>query len=171
MREEDRENFKSASVTERIDGELHTVKTFFDEAGNVIERSVTPLMLEFQFKDVCQILVGAAVLSIPTAYTEEIWVLGEKLPLPNMIGVIIASLTFVGMFGYFIFYKDHFRGYQWELTKRVVFVYLITFVVSAMILCLLQKLPMMSDPLTALNRTVLVAFPGCFSGTVVDSLK
>lgn len=171
MREEDRENFKTASVTERIDGELHSVKTFFDEAGNVIERSVTPLMLEFQFKDVCQILVGAAVLSIPTAYTEEVWVLGEKLPLPNMIGVIIASLTFVGMFGYFIFYKDHFRGYQWELTKRVVFVYLITFVVSAMILWLLQKLPVMSDPLTALNRTVLVAFPGCFSGTVVDSLK
>ena len=171
MREEERKGARSASVIERIDGDLHSVKTFFDEDGNLIERSATPLMLEFEIKDFCQILVGAAVLSIPMAYTEEVWVLGEKLPLPNMIGVIIASLTFVGMFGYFIFYKDHFRGYQWELTKRVVFVYLITFVVSAMILCLLQKLPMMSDPLTALNRTVLVAFPGCFSGTVVDSLK
>ncbi len=171
MTKEDRRVARSASVTERIDGELHSVKTFLDEAGNVIERSVAPLMLEFQFKDICQILVGAAILSIPTAYTEEVWVLGEKLPLPNMLGVIIASLTFVGFFGYFIFYKDHFRGYQWDLAKRVVFVYLITFVVSAMILWLLQKLPMMSDPLTALNRTVLVAFPGCFSGTVVDSLK
>ena len=171
MKKEDRKGDKSASVIERIDGQLHSVHTFFDQVGNVIERKVTPLMLEFQFKDVCQILVGASILSIPSAYTEEVWVLGENLPLPNTIGIIIASLTFVGMFGYFMFYKDHFRGYQWELTKRVVFVYLITFVVSAMILWLLQKLPLMSDPLTALNRTVLVAFPGCFSGTVVDSLK
>ena len=171
MTKEDRNVVRSASVTERIDGELHSVKTLFDEAGNVIERSVTPLMLELQLKDLCQILVGAAVLSIPSAYTEEVWALGEKLPLPNMLGVIFASLTFVGFFGYFIFYKDHFRGYQWELAKRVVCVYVITFLVSATILWLLQKLPMMSDPLTALNRTVLVAFPGCFSGTVVDSLK
>jgi len=171
MMEEHQKSVRSTSVIERIDGELHSVKTLFDEAGNAIERSTIPLMLEFQLKDFCQVLVGAAVLSIPAAYTEEVWALGEKLPLPNMIGVIVASLTFVGMFGYFIFYKDHFRGYQWELAKRVVFVYLITFVVSAMILWLLQKLPMMSDPLTALNRTVLVAFPGCFSGTVVDSLK
>jgi len=73
MKEEDQKGARSASVIERTDGELHSVNTFFDEAGNIIEHSVTPLMLEFQFKDFCQILVGAAVLSIPMAYIEHLW--------------------------------------------------------------------------------------------------
>lgn len=161
----------SSSIIQQIDGESHSVRIFFDEAGNVIHRSVNPLMLEFRFKDICQILVGAAALSVPTAYTEEVWVMAEQIPILNTIGIIFVSLTFVAIFAYFVFYRGHFRGYWQEFVIRVMFVYLITFAVSVCTLWLIQKFPITADPLTALKRSVLVTLPGCFSATVVDSLK
>jgi hypothetical protein len=80
-------------------------------------------------------------------------------------------MAFVATFGYFLFYPGHLKGNELEFAKRVVAVYAITFLVSAMLLTLLQKCPWTTDPGTAFGRIVLVAFPGCFSATVVDSLK
>jgi uncharacterized membrane protein len=171
MTEENVKTPTSSSVVQRVDSKLHSVDTFFDEAGNIIHRSIHPLMLEFELKDICQILVGAAALSIPTAYTEEVWTMSEQLPIMNTMGIIFASLAFVAISAYFIFYRGHFRGYWHQFLIRVTFVYLITFAVSICVLWLIQKFPITTDPFTALKRSVLVALPGCFSATVVDSLK
>lgn len=162
---------ESASHVQRVNGQLHTVQSIVDEAGNVVQNIVTPLMVEFQLRDVIQILIGACVLCIPVAFTEEVWDLGTTLPGWNTIGIVLVSLVFLGFSGYFIFARGHFRGNEWDFVKRIACAYLITFAVSALMLFLVQKFPLVSDPATALTRAVLVAFPGCFSATVVDSLK
>jgi uncharacterized membrane protein len=159
------------STVERIDGELHSIREMLDESGNVIQHIATPLMIEFRFRDVCQIVVGACALAIPVAYTEEVWTLGKQLPLPNILAISLISLGFVAIFGYYVFYRGHLKGNEFEFAKRVFAVYVITFLLSAALLTLFQKCPWTTDPATAFGRIVLVAFPGCFSATVVDSLK
>ena len=49
--------------------------------------------------------------------------------------------------------------------------YLVTLLVSAAVLMMLTKLSVLTEPLVALKRVILVAFPASFSATVVDSLK
>ena len=171
MAKQDLEPTTSKKSIERLDGDLHSVQTFFDEAGNKIHSSANPLMLEIRFKDVCQILVGATALSVPTAYAQEAWTLADELPLVNVIGIVLLSLTLVAFFVYFVFYRGHFRGYGTEFVTRVLVVYVLTFIVSAVVLWLIQKFPITTDPITAIKRAVFVSLPGCFSATVVDSLK
>ena len=124
--------------------------------------------VEHQF---AQLVIGACVLAIPIAFTEEVWVLGQQLPAVNIIGIAITSIVFLAFFAYFIFYQDHLRGHEWQFLLRVGAAYLVTFSVAALLLTLFDKCPWSTDPATALKRVVLVTFPASFSATVVDSLR
>lgn len=162
----------SKAIVERIEGELHTVRSLLDRSsGNVVHRVVTPLMVEFRWRDVVQMIVGANVLAIPVAVTEEVWVLGEELPFANTVGIVLVSIMFLSLFTYFIFYQDHLRGHEFDYLKRVAAAYLITFSVSVILLTLFGKCPWGTETLIAVKRAVLVTFPACFSATIVDSLK
>ena len=57
-----------------------------------------------------------------------------------------------------------------ELIARVMTVYLLTLTISTLILFAIDRLPLVTDPLLALKRVVLVSFPAVFAATVVDSL-
>jgi uncharacterized membrane protein len=161
----------SQPVVERIQGELHTVRSLLDQSGSIVYRVVTPLMVELRWRDVVQLIVGACVLGIPVAFTEEVWVLGEELPIVITIGVVLMSIIFLSLFAYFIFYQNHFRGHEFDYLKRVAAAYFITFSVSALLLTLFDKCPWGTEMLIAIKRAVLVTFPACFSATLVDSLK
>lgn len=161
----------STSTVERIHGQLHGVHTILDKTGKEIHRVVQPLMVEMRIRDVAQLVVGACVLAIPVAFTEEVWVLGQQLPATNIVGITITSIVFLSIFAYFIFYQDHLRGHEWQFLLRVSTAYLVTFGVAALLLTLFDKCPWAADPTTALKRVVLVTFPASFSATVVDSLQ
>ena len=64
-------------------------RTVTDEAGDIYR--IVPMLVEFELRDVIEIIVGACVLAIPVAFTEEVWVLGEQLPLLNVMGVTRVS--------------------------------------------------------------------------------
>ena len=49
--------------------------------------------------------------------------------------------------------------------------YLLTLLVSAIVLLTIDRLPAITDPLVAFKRLVIVSFPASFAATVVDSLK
>ena len=125
----------------------------------------------FQFKDVCEIVVGASVLAIPMASTEEVWKLGEQLPWPNTVMVVLSSISIVALFVYYIYYQNQFRKNLPQFVTRVVVGYGVTLLVVALILAMFQKLPWLTDLPTAIRRIIIVGFPSCFSATVVDSLK
>ena len=160
----------SKPTVERIEGELHTVRSLLDQSGKVVYRVVTPLMVEVTWRDVVQLIVGACVLAIPVAFTEEVWVLGEELRIVNIVGIVLTSIMFLSLFAYFIFYQNHLRGHEFDYLKRVAAAYFITFSVSVLLLTLFGKCPWGTESLIAVKRAVLVTFPACFSARLVDSL-
>ncbi len=159
------------STIKRINGYLHRVVPVADKSGQIISYALKPLMLEFKPRDIMQVLVGSALLAIPVSLTEEAWNLGQVLPNTNVALIAFLSLLFISVFVYFNFYKITLRGYVFEFVKRVLGTYLLSFLVVAVILTLLQKCPWGIDNLLAVKRIVIVAFPAAMSGTLSDTLK
>lgn len=163
-------NIKETTV-KRIGGYLHRIVPIADKSGKVISYALKPLMLEFKPRDIMQVIVGSALLAIPVSLTEEAWNLGEVLPKINILFIGLLSLLFVGVFVYFNYYKVTLKGYVLEFAKRVIGTYIISFVVVALILTLLQKCPWGIDNILAIKRIVIVAFPAAMSGTLSDTIK
>jgi uncharacterized membrane protein len=162
---------KSPTTVKRIGGYLHRVVPVVDSAGKVLHYALSPLMVEFRPRDLMQIVVGASILAVPVAFTEETWNLGAQLPLRNVLGLSGLSVVFIALFVYFNFYRFNFRGHALEYFKRVTAVYLFSLLVVGCILTLVQKCPWSTDLMLALKRVLIVAFPASMSAAVSDTLK
>ena len=100
----------SSDVTiERLgrNGYLHRVIALVDKSGKVVQRVLKPLMVEFRARDALRTVVGASILAIPAAYTEEAWNLGRDLPRLNIGAIGAISVLFVAMFVYLNFYNSY----------------------------------------------------------------
>ena len=171
---ENNEPKTSADVSiERLgrNGYLHRVIPIVDKAGNVIQRVVKPLEVEFRVRDVLQTVVGASILAIPAAYTEETWNLGSELATVNIIGIAFLSVLFISTFVYYNFYKGYFTQFRVQYVVRVIGTYLASLFVVAVLLTLVDKTPWGVDNVLALKRIIVVGFPAAMSATVADSIK
>ena len=155
----------------RIGGYLNRVIPIMDKSGKVINYTLKPLMVEFRARDALQVIVGASVLAIPVAFTEEAWVLGEKLPLPNILFLTVLSIVFISFFVYFNFYRYKFKGHSFDFIKRVVATYILSFLIVSLILTIIQKCPWGANNILAVKRVIIVSFPASMSATVSDLLK
>ena len=161
-----------AEITiKRIGGYLHRVVPILDEAGNVISHSLKPFMVEFRLRDLMQVIVGASLLAIPVAFTEEVWTLSTKLPMANVLGLSALSLLFIGLFVFFNFYRFHLGKHWLEYCKRVFMTYVISLLVVALLLWIIQRCPWSTEPMVAIKRILIVAFPASMSAAVSDVLK
>lgn len=167
---EDKE-LKTEVKVRRIGGYLHKITTFFDKTGHVVQFAMTPFMVELRLRDIMQIIVGSALLAIPVAFTEEVWNLGERLPLRNVISLSIISVVMISLFVYFNFYRYHLKNNKFNYIKRVVATYLLSLIVCATILTIIQKCPWETNHLLAIKRTIIVAFPASLMATVADIIK
>ena len=156
---------------ERIGGYLHKVVPIKDGTGKILNFALKPLMIEFHPRDLLQIIVGATILAIPLAFTEETWRLGELLPVKNVTVLALISILFISLFVYFNFYRFNFKGHAFEYLKRVVATYVCALIVVGVVLTVIQKCPWGTDSILALKRIVIVAFPASMSATVSDALK
>lgn len=153
-------------------GKLNEVVTLSDEAGNVMHKMVKPLMVEFYARDLIQVIVGASILAIPIAFTEETWKLGATLPLNNVLGIALMSLVFISTFVYYNFYRrEHLAEHWMSFVQRVVTIYAISLLVVSLILTLIQQAPWALDRMLAVKRVILVAFPASMSAAVADMIK
>ena len=155
----------------RISGKLKELVVVRDEKGNVIHRILNPMMVELYPRDLLQIMVGASILAIPVAFTEEVWNLGGSLPIVNVFGVLLLSLVFISLFVYYNFYRGSLKEHKAEFFKRILSVYLFSFLVVSLLLTLIQRAPWQTDMVLALKRAVLVSFPASMSAAVSDMLK
>jgi len=158
-------------MVKRIGGYLHRVVPVVDATGKVLDYTLKPLMIEFKPRDVMQVIVGASLLSVPIAFTEETWVLGKELPMANVVGLSIVSLLFIGLFVFYNFYRFNFKGHALEFVKRVAGTYIISLLVVALLLTIINKCPWTTDWMTALKRVLIIAFPASMSAAVSDSIK
>jgi len=155
---------------QRIDGELHQVTPVQDVKGNVVTHHVKPLHLELSFKDMVQLLVGASILAIPTAFTEEVWDLGAALSWISVSLLAMVSLLFIGMFIFLNSYQHHMTLYRREFFKRLIATYLFSLMVVGLLLLIVDKAPWLTDFPLALKRTIIGTLPAAMSATVTDAL-
>ena len=147
----------------------------FKRAVNISEEvlhKITHPIVEFHPRDIIQMIVGASILAIPVGFTEETWRLGEILPLKNVLGFMILSLSFIAIFVYYTYHRHHEIAMHWkEFIKRVVSTYIFAFLVVAVLLTLIQKTPWRADLILAFKRTVLVSFPASMSAAIADMIR
>jgi len=156
---------------ERVGGYLHRVVPILDGAGKVLDYALKPLMVGFRPRDLMQVVVGAAILAVPVAFTEETWKLGETLPFRNVLILSAISVLFIALFVYFNFYRFAFKGHTLEYAKRVLAIYGFSLIVVGALLTVIQKAPWSADTILAVKRTLIVAFPASMSAAVSDALK
>lgn len=155
----------------RVGNLLHKVIPIVDSAGKVVQVVARPLMVELRRRDIMQILVGASLLSIPVGFTEEVWGLGERLPTANIALLGVASIGFVALFVYYNFYRELFRQYWFDFIKRVLAIYLLSLIVVAALLSVIQVAPWGVDNLLAIKRVVIVTFPASMSAALSDAIQ
>jgi len=152
-------------------GYLHSIIPIVDSSGKIVQRIVKPLMVELNQKDIIQIFVGATLLAIPMAYTEETWQLGENLPLLNIGILALLSMIFIAIFVYANFYRYYLKGFIFEYIKRVLAIYVISLIVVGFLMTVIQQCPWGEDNLLAIKRIIIVAFPASMSAVAVDAIK
>jgi len=155
----------------RVGGKLKEVITLHDEKGNIVHKIISPLMVEFYARDLIQVIIGASLLAIPVGFTQEVWDLGSILPWSNVLGIGLISITFIAIFVYYNFYKDNAKGHWGEYIKRVMVTYLLSLIIVAVLLSLIQVAPWKSDWVLAMKRIILVAFPASMSAAIADMIK
>lgn len=155
----------------RINGYLHRFTPVFDNAGKFLNYVVSPVMVEFKPRDLLQVIIGASVIAVPVAFTEETWKLGETLPLLNVVSLSFISLFFIGIFAYFNFYRFMLKNHVFEFCKRVFFTYFFSLFVVGVLLTIIQKCPWEADYIVALKRVMIVGFPASMGATISDTIK
>jgi uncharacterized membrane protein len=147
-------------------------KKFSQKKENIaFEKIMEPIKTRFGIKNIMQAIVGAVILAIPIGFTEETWRLGETLPLWNVILLLFLSIAFIGLFAYRNFSRNVPNFYWYDLAKRILWNYVIAFLVVAVLLSIIQRAPWSGDFILALKRTIIVAFPASLSATIAGNLK
>ena len=152
-------------------GYLHAVIPVFDSSGKLIHRVVKPLMVELRLKDVIQIIVGATLLAIPMAFTEETWKLGNSLPNKNVAMLSFISIFFVSIFVYVHFYRYYLKGFVFQYIKRVISIYFISLLVVGILMTIIQQCPWGMDNILAVKRIIIVSLPASMSAVATDAIK
>ena len=155
----------------RIGAHLSELVTVLDSAGNTLHKVVRPLMIEFYLRDVIQVIVGATILAIPIAFTEEVWRLGAELPNRNIVYLFIMSVVFICLFVYHNFYREHLKTHWTEFIKRVISIYIISMLIVGIILFIINQAPLGLEWTITLKRMVIIAFPASMSAAVADMIK
>lgn len=162
---------KSKKEFIRVDGKLKEVVTIHDERGKVLKRLISASRVEFYFRDLLQVMIGASILAIPVGFTEETWRLGENLPLLNIFSLITISLIFISAFVYHHYYQGKLNKHWSEFLKRVLATYITSFLVVALLLYLIKVAPWSSDAFLSFKRVAIVTFPASMSAAIADVLK
>ena len=125
--------------------------------------------LSFNLEDASQVTIGAFALAVPVSFSEEAWKLGESLPLLNLFLVFILSVVFLGLFAYQSVFQSDIKYRVPVFLLRIVIAYLIAALVVSLVLIALDKFPLISEPMVALKRLIVIAMPASMGAIIVDS--
>ncbi|MCI5073334.1 DUF2391 family protein [bacterium] len=161
---------KHKTEVKRINGYLKEVTTFFDASGKPISHVINPLMVELKPRDILQLFVGSLLISSSLCFTEEVWTLSIELSQEKVMSLFLVSVLVITTFIYYNFYRLRLRGHIIEFFKRVLATYLICLSSVTFVLFLIDKLPL-DQPIIALKRVIIIAFPSLFGAVISDQLK
>lgn len=153
----------------RIHGRLYDIFIINDKNGKEVQRINVPLKVELGVHDLLEVIVGASILSVPIAFTEEVWNMGDQLAWTNIFALSFIGMIFLGLFIYVTAYRTRFVMYRKEYLKRVVTTYLLSILIIGLLLTVVDKCPWFTDFDVAMKRVLIGAFPASMSATVTDN--
>ncbi|HKJ05021.1 MAG TPA: DUF2391 family protein [Geopsychrobacteraceae bacterium] len=128
------------------------------------------MTLNLNGEDIAQIVIGASALAVPISFSEEAWLSAITLPLPNLFLVFLLSIGFLALYAYQSLFQASVKHRLFVYVFRIGLAYLLTAIVVGVVLLALDKLPLLTDPVIAVKRIVLVAMPASMGAIVVDSI-
>ena len=156
---------------QRIEGKLYENVMILDDEGKTLRTLHVPLKVDMKIRDYLEVIVGASILAIPVAFTEEVWDLGQNLPLVNVFLLSLVGFIFMAGFIYYSAYRRRIKMFKWEFLKRVLSTFLLAIIVVGLLLTIVNKCPWITDFDIALKRVLIGAFPASMSATVTDSIS
>lgn len=127
------------------------------------------MSLRFNWEDASQVIVGAFSLSVPIAFTEEAWQLGESLPWPNLVTIVTLSIAFLAIFTYSSVFSGRLkRRFSFKFCARVLLGYGLALAVVCLVLVSVNRFPLFSHPVVALKRALIVGLPASMGAVIVD---
>lgn len=154
----------------RVNGQLYETIIIKDDQGKNVQQFDIPLKVELKIQDVLEIIVGASILAVPVAFTEEVWTMGDDLGWLNIVLLNMVALLFLGGFMYYKSYRQHLAMYRNEFYKRLLSTYILSILIVAILLTIVNKCPWLTDFDLALKRVLIGSFPAAMSATVTDSI-
>ena len=127
------------------------------------------MLKKLDLEDLSQLIIGASVLSVPIAFTEEAWNLSKTLPLVNLIIVVLISLAFISLYAFRGIYQGNVKNRIATYLSRVFIDYVVTLCVVIIVLFALNKFPIIADTSIAIKRVIIISFPASMGAIVVDS--
>lgn len=126
--------------------------------------------LNMNLEDISQITIGAFALAVPISFSEEAWKLGETLSFLNISLLLFLSLCFLSFYAYESVFQGDIKQRITVFIFRIVLAYFITFCVVGLILVSLDKFPLISEPIIALKRIIVISMPASMGAIIVDGL-
>jgi uncharacterized membrane protein len=120
-------------------------------------------------EDIMQVIVGASALSVPVAFSEESWNLGRTLPLQNIMLLVALSLLFINLYSFHSIFQRNIRHRAGAFLSRTLLDYGVTLLVVFVVLLALNRMPLLTEPLVAVKRALVLSFPASMGAVVVDS--
>ena len=125
--------------------------------------------LHFNLEDASQIAIGAFALAVPISFSEESWRLGETLPFINMVMLFILSVCFLSFYAYESVFQGNIKYRTVIFCLRVIIAYIVAGIVVSLVLLSIGKFPLLSEPLIALKRLIIITMPASMGAIIVDS--
>lgn len=154
----------------RVDGRLHVVDEIRNAAGELITQIASPMRVELKFEDIVQLIVGSLMLGVPVALSEEAWNLGATLPASRIYMIAGFTIMLNAFFIKMLFYRDNLPEYRLDFIKRVCAAYIVALLMALLLLAMFDK-GLLEDPILAMRRAVIIAFPASFAATTVDYMR
>lgn len=124
--------------------------------------------LRFNLEDASQIIIGAFALAIPISFSEEAWKLGSTLPLFNLVLLLFLSILFLSFYAYQSIFQADIKNKKVAFVFRVFIAYFIAFLVVALILFAINRLPILDDVLLSIKRVIIISMPASMGAIIVD---
>jgi len=125
---------------------------------------------KIRLNDIAEIILGAVLIGFPVAVTEEVWTISEELELGRVLYICLGSIAILAWFVFYVFYHGTLKGTVSRFIFRVLIAYVITLFAVGSILFAIDHLPLITDPIVAIKRMIIVALPASFAATVIDSI-
>lgn len=128
-------------------------------------------VMAFRIRDAAEVAGGAALMGFPVAVTEEVWNLGTELNLAHVLFFAAGSIFFLSIYIYYLHAESDDLVFDKTFLVRITSTYGLALLISTLLLFGVDRLELLSDPITGFKRAILVAFPASFAATTVDNFS